>query len=107
MADEKKKAAPKSQGAAIKAKKILKKPSVLKRIRQEKRKKAHNDSKKSHLKSLVKKIREAISEKNKEKSSALYKLLSGAADRAALKNIITRNKASRYKSRIAKQIKKI
>jgi small subunit ribosomal protein S20 len=108
MPEEKKEAKakkPESQApaGAVKSKVKKRKPSVLKNIRQTKRKHEHNMVIKTNLKSILKQVNAAINSKNKEKTKELLNPAFSALDKAARKNIIHANKAARFKSRLSKK----
>lgn len=78
--------------------------SVLKRDRQTKAKTLENRSVKNMLKTLAKNVEQEITNKNAEAArSALNKAVS-AIDKAARKNIINRNTASRRISRLTRLV---
>jgi small subunit ribosomal protein S20 len=76
-------------------------------IRQERRsirRKAINTRNKSALRTEIRKVREAVDDKDK---AAAKKLLPGAfaaADKTAKKRAIHKNKASRIKSRLSRRV---
>jgi small subunit ribosomal protein S20 len=72
--------------------------SAVKKMRQDKKREAHNKKIKSHLRELVKKARLSPTE------SSVKKAIS-ALDRAKKVGIYHRNKVARLKSRIAKLVK--
>lgn len=106
MPDEKKEKKPTAPvpTAAIKPRGKKKKLSVLKRIRQDKKKKEHNHSIMANLKALLKKVNTAIIAKEKEKAIEAFRLVTSALDKAALKKIIHKNKAARHKSTLGKRL---
>ena len=62
--------------------------------------------KRSAVRTLEKKVRFNLSEKKKEDALANYKIFCSLIDKAARKNILHPNKASRKKSRLANFLKK-
>lgn len=104
---EKKPAAPPPQAGAIKPKGKKKKISVLKRIRQDKKKRKHSYSVKMNLKALLKKVTAAIKAKDKEKANEAFRIVTSALDKAACKKIIHKNKAARHKSILGKRLQKL
>lgn len=100
MPEEKKPAQP----AAVKAGIKKKKPSVLKRERQDRKRREHNFSIKMALKTLLKKLITAIKAKDKKKAQDLFHLVTSNLDKAARKRIIHKNRASRLKSRLARKL---
>lgn len=94
------------ENPAKKEKAAVKCPSAKKRQMQSEKKRVANKSVRSCIRTKVKAFREAATtqslEKNEEKLCEIYSL----ADKAAKKNIFSRNKASRIKSRLAIRMKK-
>lgn len=80
-------------------------PSAKKRLRQNVNRRARNRSTKTTLRSLTRKVRESIVEKDVAKSEEVFGLLVSKLDRAASKNVIHANAAARTKSRLSKAIK--
>ncbi len=73
--------------------------SVLKRIRQNEKRRLRNKAYKTRIKNLIKKIaREKEPEKNKTTLNLLYKYV----DKAVKKGIIHENKGARIKSKAVK-----
>ncbi len=80
--------------------------SAKKRHRQSLERRARNRSAKSHLKTAIKKLREAVEGKNFDEAKTQYVDLCKLLDQTASKKIIHVNKASRAKSRLSSYIKK-
>jgi small subunit ribosomal protein S20 len=78
--------------------------NAVKRLRQDKKRHAHNLKLKDDLKKAVKKLRSLIAEKNKEEAKAFFKKLTSQLDRAIFKRIVHQNRASRLKSRLSKKL---
>jgi small subunit ribosomal protein S20 len=78
--------------------------SARKRIRQNAKTRAHNRSKKSALRSQLKKVRQAIAEGDVVRAREEYRLAMKRADKTAKTNAIHRNQAARMKSRLARAI---
>lgn len=78
--------------------------SAKKRVRQIETRTARNRVVKSRLKSRRKDALAAIEAGSVKEAQAAYDLFASAADRAAKKNIIEKNAASRLKSRMAARI---
>ncbi len=76
-------------------------------MRQTKWRTAHNQKILNEIKSLLKKSRLLIVAKKKDEAQANTALLIKAVDRASRKNVITKNKAARIKSRIILQLNKL
>jgi small subunit ribosomal protein S20 len=73
-------------------------------MRQERRRREHNRSQRSRIKTAVKKVMGAPNaESGKEALEDAYRML----DRLATRNIIHRNKAARKKSQLARHIASI
>ncbi|VAX76363.1 30S ribosomal protein S20 [Buchnera aphidicola] len=67
----------------------------------------NNSSKRSQVKTFMKKIYKFIKEKKKEKAIQIFYVLQSIIDRYSLKGVMHANKAARYKSKIMKDIFKI
>ncbi len=79
-------------------------------IRQERRsirRSAVNKQNKSGLRSQVKKVREAIEDKNQEEARKLLPETFSAIDRTIKKGTIHANKGARYKSRLSRQVESL
>lgn len=81
-----------------------KKLSVLKRARQNIKRRLRNQPVHSRIKHAVKKAREALLSKNLEAAGTLVKTTSRLLDKAASKGIIHKNTASRNKSRLQRKL---
>ncbi|HNS31838.1 MAG TPA: 30S ribosomal protein S20 [bacterium] len=79
----------------------VRKPTVLKRQRQEEKKKKRNKIEKSKIKTIIKKARESVLNQD-EKAGEKIKNALRSIDTAMAKNSIHKNTASRKKSRLAK-----
>ena len=66
-----------------------------------------NASKKSMIKTLVKKVKMAVLSGDKVKSELEFKKVQPILDRYSTKGLIHKNKAARYKSRLQNQIKSL
>ncbi|MCD6193579.1 MAG: 30S ribosomal protein S20 [Candidatus Aminicenantes bacterium] len=78
--------------------------SALKKWRQSLRRRAINRRNKSILKSQIKKLRAAISEKNWEEAQRLLPQTFSIIDRCVKKGTIHENKGNRLKSRLSRQV---
>lgn len=80
--------------------------SAEKRMRQEHKRRAHNRSVKSIVKTQVTKARQAITgtSVSAEDAEAAVRAAVSELDRAAKKGVIHRNNAARRKSRLMKQL---
>jgi len=79
--------------------------SAKKRMRQDAVRRSRNRSTKSALRTQVRKVREAITAKDLEKSQTEFRALVKKLDRAASRNVIHANAAARTKSRLSAAIK--
>jgi small subunit ribosomal protein S20 len=79
--------------------------SAKKRMRQDAVRRARNRSAKANLRAQLRKVRTAISEKKLDESVKEFKSLVAKLDRAAGRNVIHANTASRTKSRLSAAIK--
>jgi len=78
--------------------------SVQKRIRQNKVRNLRNRSRRSNLRSTVKKVFSSITDNNVEQAQTSLKEAISALDRAAVKNIIHKNNAARKKSQLMRKV---
>ncbi len=81
--------------------------STKKRLRQSKKRRKRNLTKKAAYKRVVKQINAKISAGDKKGASALLPELAKAADKAAKSNSIHKNKASRIKSRLTRKVQSL
>ena len=75
-----------------------------KRMRQEQKRRLHNRSVKSIVKTQITKARQAIASNAGEDAQEAVRLAVSELDRAAKKGVIHRNNAARRKSRLMKQL---
>lgn len=80
-------------------------PQARKRARQAEDRRQHNASRRSSMRTAVKKVVNAIATGDKEAASAAYLAAVPALDRAANNGLIHKNKAARTKSRLNAHIK--
>lgn len=78
--------------------------SFIKRLKINKFRNKRNCSKKSMLKTYIKKVKFEILNKNKKSAFSKFKILQSILDKLVSKNILHINKSSRYKSRLYKKI---
>jgi len=78
--------------------------SAIRQGRRSLRHKAVNQKNKSALRTQVKKVREAIQDKNKDGAEKLLAATFSLIDQTVKKRTIHQNKGSRYKSRLSRQI---
>ena len=79
--------------------------SARKRARQNEKRRRHNASLRSELRSAVKSVRKAIEAGDKGAARNVLQHATGIIDSVADKDIIHKNKAARHKSRLAAAIK--
>ena len=77
-------------------------PSAIKRHRQSLKKRARNKDVKSQIRTMIKKVREAIETKNREGASLHLKAVNRALGKAVSQGILKRNTASRWLSRLSR-----
>jgi small subunit ribosomal protein S20 len=87
-----------AQGTATKVKK--RKKSVLKRAAQSIQRAAVNRGHRTRVRSSMKSLRGAINSGDAAAAGALLRPTLSAIDRAVAKNVLNRNAANRYKSRL-------
>lgn len=75
--------------------------SAEKRARQNAKRRVRNRSHRSHMRSMIKRLR---MEEDKEKATQLLKDVKAYLDRLAAKNIIHKNKAANYKSELERKV---
>jgi small subunit ribosomal protein S20 len=76
-----------------------------KRARQATKQRAHNMSQRSAMRTAIKKVRKAIDAGDKAAAQAVFKDSQSVIDSIADKNIVHKNTAARYKSRLSAAIK--
>ena len=79
--------------------------SAKKRLRQNKKRRINNKAIKSSLKTQLRKVHEAVAGDDADAGDAAFQAAVSSLDRAAAKNIIHRNAASRLKSRLSAKVK--
>jgi small subunit ribosomal protein S20 len=82
-------------------------PQAKKRARQNDKRRNHNASLRSMVRTYIKKVVAAIDAGDAEKAKSAYAAAVPVIDRMADKGIIHKNKAARHKSRLNAQIKKL
>lgn len=78
--------------------------SVLKRIRQNEKRRLRNQAWRTRIKTSVKKVEEAIAQNNKDTIQSVLKEAIKIISKAASKGIIHKNTASRKISRLMKKV---
>ncbi len=80
-------------------------PQAIKRARQAEKRRLHNASQKSAVRTTIKKVLSALKTDGKKAAQAAFKMAIVSIDRLAGKNLIHANKAARLKSRLNKKIR--
>ena len=80
-------------------------PQAKKRARQGEKRRTHNASLRSLVRTNIKKVNAAIGSGNAEAAKTAYDSAVPVIDRMADKGIIHKNKAARHKSRLNAQVK--
>ena len=80
-------------------------PQARKRARQAEKRRSHNASLRSLVRTRIKQVVAAIGSGDTEKARAAYDTAVPVIDRMANKGIIKKNKAARHKSRLNARIK--
>jgi small subunit ribosomal protein S20 len=75
-----------------------------KRARQAEKSRIRNAGQRSHLRTFIKKVIEAIESGNKEAAQQAYNIAVPIIDSAVTKGLIHKNKAARNKSRLNKKV---
>ena len=76
-----------------------------KRVRQAERKRAHNASMRSRMRTSVKRVVRALNASDAEAASSALTLAEPVLDGAASNGLIHKNKAARHKSRLNARLK--
>ena len=76
-----------------------------KRVLQNEKRRLHNASRRSMLRTLIKKVRKAIATLDYAAATAAFRIAQPVIDRLAAKGLIHKNAAARYKSRLNARIK--
>jgi len=79
--------------------------SALKELRKNRRRRMHNLDIKTDLKKTIKKFFASVRDKNKEEAVANLQMVYKKLDKAAKRNIMHDNTASRRKSRLSKLLR--
>ncbi|KAA1187951.1 30S ribosomal protein S20 [Pseudohalioglobus sediminis] len=80
-------------------------PQAKKRARQAEKRRTHNASLRSLVRTNIKKVLAAVDAGDSEQAKAAYSAAVPVIDRMADKGIIHKNKAARHKSRLNAQVK--
>ncbi len=79
--------------------------SSKKRLRQNEKRRIHNRSQKSNMRTQIRRVREAVEAGDSEKAQAEYIIAQKKIDQAAGRNLIHKNAAARTKARLVKLVK--
>jgi small subunit ribosomal protein S20 len=79
-------------------------PQARKRSRQAEKRRRHNASQRSMVRTYIKRVNAAIESNDYESADAALSTAIPVLDRMASKGIMHKNKASRHKSRMSKQV---
>ena len=82
-------------------------PQARKRARQNDKRRLHNASLRSLVRTRIKHVVAAIKQGNAEQARAAYDRAVPVIDRMADKGVIHKNKAARHKSRLSAQVKNL
>ena len=80
-------------------------PQAKKRARQSEKRRTHNASLRSLVRTMIKKVDTAIGAGSAEEAKSAYDSAVPVIDRMADKGIINKNKAARHKSRLNAKVK--
>ena len=80
-------------------------PQARKRARQAEKRRTHNSSLRSLVRTVIKKVNAAINSGDSAAAKSAYDSAVPVIDRLADKGIIHKNKAARHKSRLNAQVK--
>ncbi|NLV16192.1 MAG: 30S ribosomal protein S20 [Syntrophomonadaceae bacterium] len=83
---------------------MAKNKSAIKRTRKAQERKLSNMSKKSNMKTTIKKFEAAIADENRTEAEARLIAASSIVDKNASRGIVHKNKAARIKSRMTKKL---
>jgi small subunit ribosomal protein S20 len=79
--------------------------SALKRARQTKRRTEHNRANRSHVRTSLRAMREALSKGDATAAQTQFRATVSVLDKSVQKGVIHDNTASRYKSRLNARVK--
>ncbi|HFC52822.1 MAG TPA: 30S ribosomal protein S20 [Gammaproteobacteria bacterium] len=80
-------------------------PQARKRARQAEKRRRHNASMRSRMRTYIKKVFSAVESGNRDDAEAAYRAAVPVIDKMAGKGLIHRNKAARHKSRLNAHIR--
>ena len=81
--------------------------SSKKRLRQNDKRRQHNRTLRSRMRTQLRRVREAVEAGDGEKAQAEFRVATKRLDQAAAKNLIHKNAAARSKSRLSKMVKSV
>ncbi len=81
--------------------------SAEKRVRQNEKRRAVNRSRRSDLRTQIKKLRSALTAGDKNQSQEILMPTISAIDKAVNKGVLHKNTAARYKSRLSTHVAKL
>ncbi|MWP49690.1 MULTISPECIES: 30S ribosomal protein S20 [unclassified Gilliamella] len=79
--------------------------SAKKRAVQSEKRRKHNASKRSMMRTYIKKVYAAVAVGDKQTAEVAFKDMQTVVDRQAARGLIHKNKAARHKANLIKQIK--
>lgn len=79
--------------------------SALKRARQTEKRTTRNRANTSHLRTILRGLREALAKGDKQAAEQTFRRTVSALDKATQKGVLHANTASRYKSRLSARLK--
>ena len=79
--------------------------SARKRARQSEKRRKHNASRRSMMRTYIKKVISAIEAGDREAAQEAFRMVEPILDRYATKGLIHKNKAARHKHRLSQRIK--
>ncbi|MBX2870284.1 MAG: 30S ribosomal protein S20 [Acidiferrobacterales bacterium] len=82
-------------------------PQAKKRARQNDKRRIHNMSQRSALRTAIKKLLKLIKDNNAEEAKAAYQVASARIDRAASKGLHHANRAARLKKRLNNRLRSL
>lgn len=81
--------------------------SAIKRAKTNEKRRRHNASQRSALRTSIKSVEQAVANNNLELALTAFRTATKKLDKAASKGLIHKNAASRQKSRLAKKINRL
>ncbi|MDF7670983.1 30S ribosomal protein S20 [Orbaceae bacterium ESL0721] len=79
--------------------------SAKKRAVQSEKRRKHNASRRSMMRTYIKKVYAAVAAGDKQTAETAFKAMQEVVDRQATRGLIHKNKAARHKANLAKRIK--